>query len=175
MTFLPAALQLAGTVIGAVGTVYSGLATAQQARYQAAVAEINANTARENARRALERSQLEQDDQDAQTLALIGQQEAAQSASGLSITGRSAFLARKSALELGRRDALNVRDAGKLEAYNYEVQATNQSNAAALYRQQGRNSMVAGFLGGAQSLIGGAGKFMEDQEIRYGTPRRILR
>ncbi len=175
MTFLPAVLQIAGTVIGAAGAVYSGMAASSQARYQAAVADLNAKTARENAQRALERSQLEQDDQDAQTLALIGQQEAAQSASGLAITGRSAFMARKSALELGRRDALNVRDAGKLEAYNYEVQATNQNNAATLYRQQGRNSMVSGFLGGAQTLIGGAGKFFEDQQVRYGTPRRILR
>lgn len=152
MAFDP--ITLIGAAISGIGSIMSGMATAAAAQEQARIAEMNAAIMQENSDRAIHRSQIEAQDQDALTLAMIGQQEALQSASGLS--GRSQLLVRKSARELGRKDALNVRQAGEIEAYNYRVEGANQSASANVYRMQASNSMLSGFLGAAQSLIGAA-------------------
>lgn len=146
-------ITLIGAALGAVGSIMSGMASAAAANKQAQIAEMNSEVALENADRAINTSQVNAQDQDMMTLAFLGQQENAQAASGL--TGRSQILARKSARELGRKDALNVRQGGEIEAYNFKVEAANQEASAELYRQQAGYSMLSGFLGAAQSLVGG--------------------
>lgn len=145
-----------GTVLSAAGTILSGVSAYSAAQYQKRVGEMNAKIAEQNAQRAISRSQVEQEEQDDQTRALLGQQLAAQSASGLDIGGRSQILTRKAARELGRKDALNVRQAGDIEAYNYKVDAVNQRASAQLAGQQGMGSLLSGFIGAGQSLMGGA-------------------
>jgi hypothetical protein len=145
-----------GQVLGAVGTVLSGISAYGAAQYQQRVGEMNAEIAEDNATRARERAQVEAQEQDDQTRALLGQQLAAQSASGLDIGGRSQILTRKAARRLGRKDALNVAQAGEIEAYNYRVEAANQRASANLAGAQGQSSLLASFIGAGQSLIGGA-------------------
>jgi hypothetical protein len=151
---------IAGTLISAIGSVTSGMAAQQQANYQAKVSEMNEKIAKQNAVRAIERSQIEQEDQDRETAAQLGEIVAAQGASGLSLTSRSSALTRKSARMLGRRDALNIRQAGEIEAYNYKTQAVNFEADAQLRRMEGKSSLLAGFVGGIGSLIGGARQVM---------------
>jgi hypothetical protein len=127
--------------------------------YQAQVARMNAQIAEDNARRALERSQIEQQDQDTITRAQLGTQEALQGASGLSIEGGSQILTRKSAAMLGRRDALNIRQAGEIEAYNYKTQAVNQEAAARLAKAQGQSALVGSYFSAGGSLLSSAAKF----------------
>lgn len=158
MAFLPAiapALGVISSLIGAAGAVYSGIAAKNAADYQSAVARQNANIAEENARRVVERSQIKQQDQDMQSMAELGTQEAIQAASGLSITGGSQMLSRKAAAELGRRDALNVRQDGELESYNFKTQAVNQRAEAQLAKMKGQSSLIGGYLQGAGGLLSG--------------------
>lgn len=163
MAFLAAAAPLIGTIgtligggLSAYGMIQSGNAQAQAASYQAQVADHNAKIADDNARRAIERSQIAQQNQDQLTRAQLGTQEALQGASGLSMGGGSQILTRKSAAQLGRLDALNVRQEGEIERYNFQTQAENQRSEAGLSRMRGENAKTAGYLGAFSSLIGTA-------------------
>lgn len=145
-----------GNVLGAAGSILSGVSGLTAGIYQGKVAAMNAKIAEENAVRAFERSQQEQIDQDRQTAAMIGQQEAIQSASGTTTTGRSNLLVRKAAARLGRQDAFNVREAGRMEAYGFNTDAANFRAQGAQARMGGFNSLLGGFIGAGQSLIGGS-------------------
>lgn len=151
-------IAAAGIALGFASTLFQGFTAYQSASYQAAVAEMNAEIANENAKRALERSQVEQQDQDAITLAMLGEQQAGQAASGLAFGSRSFRLQRKSAQELGRKDALNIRQAGEIEAYNYRTDAANYQAQAGIAKASGVNSLLGSFLYGAGSLVSGATK-----------------
>lgn len=162
MAFL-APLAAVATVVGGIasagGALIGGMAAKNAGDYQAQVARMNAQIAKDNSDRALERSQIEQQDQDTLTRAQMGTQEALQGASGLSITGGSQILTRKSAAMLGRRDALNVRQAGEIESYNYKTQAVNQEAAARLAKAQGQAALTASYFSAGGSLLSSAAKF----------------
>lgn len=147
------AIGMIGGVVSAVGSLVSGLAAMQAANYQAAVAKANAKVAEDNASRAQHRAQIMAQDQDALTLAMLGEQEAAQSATGVDVGGPSARLARKSAAELGRKDALNVRQDGEIEAYNFKVDAMNARSEGQLARMRGRSAMIGGVFNAASGLL----------------------
>jgi hypothetical protein len=155
---LPTILTVASTAIGVVGVLSSASANAQAMNYQAMVAERQEEINKQNADRAIATSQQQQAEQDDQTRALLGEQIAAQSASGLRLGGGSAMLTRKSARELGRLDALNIRQAGEVEAYNWKVGAQDAALAAGFSKMQANNSLTEGFLTGAGTLIGGMSK-----------------
>lgn len=145
-----------GAIVGVVSAVAGGFMQMQQAEYQAEIAKMNEKIAKENARRAIDRSQVEQEENDRQTRVMLGEQEAAQAASGLTLTGRTQVRTRKAARQLGRLDALNIRQAGELEAYNYKVDAANFAAAAEAKKMEAQHSLLGGFLGAAGSLIGAA-------------------
>ncbi len=139
-------------VAATAGPLVSGAMGMMQASYQAKVANMNAEVAEENAQRALSRSGIEAEDSDRQTAALLGEQEVAQAASGVSLSGKSQILTRKSARILGRRDALNILQDGSTEAYNFRVQKANFKAEAAAAKMSG----VASLVGGAMSAMAGA-------------------
>lgn len=158
---------LLGGVVSAVGAIQGGQAAAAQANYQARVAEMNAEIERDNAERARDASQIEQEQSDLDTVALLGQQISQQSASGVALGSRSSLGARRSARMIGRRDALNIRQAGEIEAFNNLVGAANFDANAGLQRAAGRNAITQGFLGAAGSLIGSA------SSLSLGARRRV--
>jgi len=145
---------------------FQGIAAYQSAQYQASVAEMNEKVAKENARRAIERSQVEQQEQDAQSMALLAAQEAVQSASGLTLTGKSAQRTRRSARILARKDALNVRQAGEIEKYNYLVQAENFKAEGEAAKMQGSASLLSSFLGAGTSSLGGSSSIFSPDEYK---------
>lgn len=159
---LSAVLGIIGTAVSAAGTIQAGRAEAARARYQADIARRNKEIALQNAERLRQRSQTLQEDQDIQTRALIGEQIAVQSASGLSLGGKSQLLTRKSARRLGRLDALNIRQAGEVDAYNSEVEAFNFGAQANLLEAEAKNSRTASYLNATSSLIGGARSVLND-------------
>jgi hypothetical protein len=140
-----AGLEVAG-IISAAGSLISGIASFQAAQAQAAIYEMNAEIAMDNSRRAIERSQVEQQEQDIMTRAMLGEQLAAQSASGVSVGFGSPVKTRVAARELGRKDALNVRQAGELESYNYKSDAATSSAMAAAKRSEAGFNLLSGFL-----------------------------
>ena len=151
-------LAIAGTILNVGGKIAGGIANKRAADYQAGIADLNRQIAEQNAKMALERGQVEQQEQDIQSLTMIGTQEAVQGASGIEVTSGSAVQARAVARRLARLDALRVRENSRLEARAYRTQAIGQQAQATLLRREGRQSLVAGFLGGFSSLISGASR-----------------
>src|SRR5688572_28810401 len=149
---------LAAIALSATASVAGGISAHQQGTYRAKVAEMNAKLAEENARRSIDRSQVEAQEQDFQTLAALGELEAEQSASGLALGGRSFGAARRAMRTLGRLDALRVRQAGELEAYGYRTDRMNFLAQAQADRGQARSDLTQSFLQAGSSLISGAGK-----------------
>lgn len=148
-------------VIAAVaGPLIGGVMQMQQAQYQASVANMNAKIAADNAKRALERGGVEAEDSDFQTRALLGEQEVAQAASGVTLSGKSQILTRQSARKLGRRDALNILQAASVEAYNYRTQQANFKAEAQAAKMSGTAALVGGVMGAMagvpSSMAGGA-------------------
>lgn len=155
MAFL-SGLSGISAAIGAAGSLVSGFAALSAGNYQNKVAQMNAKIAEDNAQRAMARSQVEGQDQDALTSAMLGEQEAIQASSGVSLTSKSSMLTRRAARVLGRRDTLNVRQAGELEAYGYKTDAVNQRAQGQLAKMSGQSNMLGGFLGATGSLVGSA-------------------
>jgi len=179
MAFAPAAFAALPTILGVVstgialaGVVASTSAAQQQANFQAQVAERNQKVMEDNAVRSQYAAQVQQQESDRVARGLIGEQIAAQSASGLKIGGRSQMLTRKSAKQLARLDALNIRQAGDVEAHNYRIGAEDQAMAAGFARQSASNALTEGFLSGAGTLVGGASSFLKDSG--FGKTKSIL-
>ena len=101
---LGTALTVAQVGMGVVGSIVGAASEAEAAQQAQAVAEKNKKIAEENAQRALLVSQEEQFDQDMETLALLGEQEAIQAGSGLRLDSGSFIQTRRAARELGRID-----------------------------------------------------------------------
>ena len=142
----------ASTIIQSIGSLVSGVAGFMAAQSQAAVMRMNAQISQDNARRSIERSQIEQVNQDIQTRAMLGEQLAAQSASGIDVGAGSAMRTRLSARELGRLDALNVRQAGELEAFDHKASAASLRAQASGTSAQGAFGLLGSFLN-AGSII----------------------
>lgn len=142
--------------VGAIGSILGGVIGLAQASYQAKVAQMNEDIAKDNAKRSIERSQVNEQDQAALTSQMLGEQEAAQSASGLSLNSDTSRRIRKASQILGRKDVLNVRQAGEIEKYNYLVEASNQDAAGKMAMIGGIGSLLSGFVNAGGSLIGSA-------------------
>jgi hypothetical protein len=159
-------------VLSAVGSIFTGIMGFASSNYQAAVADMNEKIAKSNAARAIERTQVEQQEQDSAALALLGQQEAAQGASGLTLTGGSAQRTRRTARILARKDALNIRQAGEIEKYNYLTDAANFNAQGQAAKLAGTGSLISGFFQAAPSLIGGSTSVYNPYRF---TPRPIAK
>lgn len=176
MAFL-ATLSLGQVLTGAITAASAGVSTLAQvsaSRYQAKVAEYNASIAEDNAKRAEQRAAIEAQDNDMATLGMLGEQEAAQTASGISLRSKSAVLTRRAARQLGRRDTLNIVQAGDVEAYNYRVTAAGERANAQMANQSAKGAMLGGFLSLGGSLIGNSQsskkKFTDPYARYYGSP-----
>lgn len=175
-----------GTILGVASAGVSTVGAISSANYREQVALRNAQLAEENSERSTTRAQVEAQDQDALTLAALGEQLASQGASGLSIGSKSFGAARRNTRTLGRLDALRIRQAGDLEAYNYKVDAANFRAEAEQERKGKGLALISGGLdiagaGFSPSLItranksGSAAKFGPVARLPRPRPGSLLR
>lgn len=178
MAFIPAAIAAIGTAVSSAGvgsllsaggTILGGISALAAGNYQKQVADMNADIAKQNAARAEDRGQIVQQETDNRTAAFLGQQEAAQSASGISLGSRSAIATRKTARELGRLDSLNVRQGADIEAYNYKVDAANQQAQGQMAQQSGVGTLIGSFFKAGGSLVGGSSSTANPQGVTGGS------
>lgn len=155
-----------GTGLSIFGAIQQGRAQDAAAQYQANVATVNAGIAEENAQRVQQTAAIEQLQQDNESAALFGAQEAGQSASGLSVKSGSFLATRRSARKLARQDALNIRQQGDVQAYGFRTDKANELASAEFSRAQGKSALASSYLdaassfvGGATSVLGGASRF----------------
>jgi hypothetical protein len=161
MAFDPVSLAVIGTVVGLAGTAATVTSTLASNNYQRQVARRNAAVAEQNAQRSVQASQSAQEQQDQETRALLGQQLAVQSASGLKLGGRSQMLTRKSARMLGRMDALAIREAGDVEAWNFRMMANEEYSKMKFLQQSSNFAILGGFLDAASVGISGGAKISD--------------
>lgn len=159
-------LGVVGTVVTVAGSLASAAGAKAQADYQAQVAKNNAVIAKKNAEQASDASQKQQVQQDLETRALIGQQEALQGASGLSVGGASQLRTRRTAAKLGDIDRTNIREEGNTNILNYLQQSENFTSQASAAKAQGRGAVLEGFLNAGSSLISGASSIRSPERIR---------
>lgn len=160
---MTAALGIIGLGLNFVSGAFSAISQSQAASYQAAIAKRNQEIAQGNAVRSVQTAQVEQQDRDNVARALLGEQVAEQSASGFTLGSGSFRRARRSAQELARQDALRIRQAGDVDAFNYKVQAANYGAEAKLASMTASSSLLGGFLGAGASLVSGANKIFVPQ------------
>jgi hypothetical protein len=145
----PVSLTMIGTAVSTVGSVVGMMAQMEAASYQQAVAERNARISEENAIKALERSQVDQQDWGQEARAQLGRMMADLSASGISATGGTPLLQRRGAESLSKRDAERVRREGVTQAEEYRQQSADFSAEAGM---AGRRKTFALFGGVANTL-----------------------
>ena len=116
-------------------------AAAQRASldYQRQVAENNARTSELLAEDARERGQQAEEDQRRETARLLGRQRAVLGATGITIDSGSALATLGDTAALGELDALQIRDNAAREAWQFEVQASNDQTQAGLFDLQSSN------------------------------------
>lgn len=161
-----------GSILSGVAAGVGALSSIAAGNYQAKLAEYNAQLAEGNAKRAEERAQIEAQDNDAVTLGLLGEQEAAQTASGISLRSKSAVRTRRAARELGRRDTLNIIQSGAVEAYNYRAAAAGERASGQMAQSAGTANALGQFLSIGGSLVGNSkstAKSRKGYENYYGT------
>lgn len=142
-----------GAALSAGSALLGGISALGTASYQSQVAKNNAKIAEENAALAQQTAQAEQLRSDQEIAGLIGQQEAIQSASGLSTSGKSQFLTRRSTARIGRAQAGDIRAQGNLDTRNFLNQADSFRAEAKNAKTQGMFGLASGILGAGTSLF----------------------
>jgi hypothetical protein len=133
-------LDILGSMYKTVGQAFGFQVQAQQAQYQAnvddyqaAVAEMNRQIAEGNAEYARATGETEASIQGLKTQAQVATTKVAQAASGLDINTGSAVSVRSSEIELGQFNESMIRSNAAKVAYNYQVEATQDSAQRDLY------------------------------------------
>lgn len=137
----------AALTAGAAGL--TALTAVQQGNYQAAVAKNNAKIAEDNAARTSEAAQRTSMRSDQDYRALLGEQLAAQGASGFDILGRTQTSARQLTERTGRRAATDITQEG-------DATARRSLQEAANFRAEGRQAKIQGYLTAGSALLQGA-------------------
>lgn len=161
MAFIPPLIAIAGPLL-ASGTAASvmtaatagigALSSIQAGNYQAAVGRNNARIAEENAARIAEAAQGEALRSDQDYRALLGEQLAAQGASGFDILGRSQTAARRLTSRTGRLAAEDIIDEGRAGARRSLQEAANMRAEAKQAKRQGYISAAGQLLQGASDV-----------------------
>lgn len=157
---LSTVLGIAQIGMGVAGSLIGAASEAEAAQQAEQTSLRNKAIAEENAQRTLIVAQEEQQDLDAETAALLGEQESIQAGSGLRLDSGSFIQTRATARELGRIDALNVHEAAKIRAQAYRTEGDTYAAEADAARRAGGNARLGGFLGATNSIIGGASRFV---------------
>lgn len=149
MAFLaPLAVPLAigSSILGGGLTAFSAI---QQGNYRAAVAKNNALIAEQNAARLSEAAQESAKRSDIESAALLGEQWAAQGASGLDVSGRSARAGRMLTRRVGRQQARDIVTQGVSDARNQLQEAANFRGEASAAKKQGLLTAIGAGIGAA--------------------------
>jgi hypothetical protein len=144
-------LQIAGTVISAIGALQSASSQRDAANYNAAVASQNATIARQQGEADAAKLRRQQTKQ-------LGDMRAAYAANGISLEGSAIDVLGDTAGQF-ELDIQNAR-------YNAELKAIGYGNEAQLQRSRASSAETAGYLNAAGTIIGGTAGYVD----KYGSP-----
>lgn len=150
-------LGMIGSVVGAIGAISQGNAQSAMYAYQAEIAQQKVKIANQNANYELALGEQQAQQTGMKTKGQIAQTRAVQGAGGLDVNSGTNAAVQNSEEQLGFYDMeINRSDAAK-RAYNWHVQAFEQSAQANLFSMASSNAATAGTLGAFTSLLGGIG------------------
>jgi len=147
-------LTIGLAALSGLSSIAGSQAQKQQARYQAQVARNNQAIANMNASTAARAGAAREQSEAWKVRGLIGQQQAAQAASGLDINSGSPADVTQSTRALGNLGIAAVRDNASRDFYGYKAQATNFANEAALAKASAPTPFTT--LLSAASAVGGS-------------------
>ena len=156
-------LALVGGIVSAAGTIYAGQAQAKALNYQSQVASNNAIAARQAASAAIEAGQKQAADKSLQEAEEGGKIVASEAAGNVDVNTGSNKAVRTSQRELGAMDIQTVLHNAQLQAYGYNVEATNQQAQAGLYAYEAPQAAIGADIGAAGQVFGAASKFYAPQ------------
>ncbi len=115
---------------------------------------MNAEVATQNAERSLTKGAIDAQTNDNETAGLIGEQVVAQSASGITLSGKSQILTRAAARRVGAQDTANIINNSQVDAYGHKVEAAN-------FKAEAKSAKISGVLGLVGSLAAAGGQLAE--------------
>lgn len=170
---VPAALAAVGGGLQFGAQVAGGYAKSEAAAYQSQVAANNAKIAQQDATLDIQAGEVAAVNRGLKTRAMVGQQKAAQGASGIDVNSGSAVDVRAGTEELGMLDALTIRSDASKRAYARQVQAASDTAQSQLLQAESENDITQGWLSGAGTLLSSAssvgGNWAKYQTLYGGT------
>ena len=173
---LGAAVTLASTAVGTWNAVSRQEEQRKQAEFSADMARRNAQIAEEEARQTRADSYDKAVRKRQETSLLVGKQRAQAGASGAQIDSGSHLDSQLDLREKGELDALSIEEQGERAAYNQEVQAWNQRNAAQgsqARERQLRSKSSTDYLSLSKTLLNGAGRLGNNFDLFSGQGPRL--
>ena len=162
MSFLTiaAVVGIGGTAYGAVtsaqGAEAAGEAGQQQANYQAGIAQLNSQIALQNQDLALATGQSQELNYGMGARSRMGAIRAGGGASGIDIGSGSKAAVQSSQQLVSSIDLTTIHNNAAQKAYNYQVQATEDTSQGIADVAAGENERQAGNIKAEGSLISGA-------------------
>jgi hypothetical protein len=153
---IAAVAGIAGAGVSAYGAYETGQATSASDAYQAQVAANNAALAKQQSKLDIQSGEIQAVDQGLKTKATVGQEKAAQGASGIDPNAGSAVDVRAGTAEMGMVDSLTVRSNAVKKAYGDEVTAASDTAQGQLDTMGATQAETAGDIGAAGTLLSGA-------------------
>lgn len=138
-------LSLVGGVLGAAGAE-------QEADARSAAANYNASIANQNADLSLQQATEQERQQREYAYQALGNERASYGASGVSMSGSALDVLQESARN-AELDALNIRHAGQVKAWQYRSGARLDSMSANAAQSAGQFGVMSALLSGASGAI----------------------
>ncbi len=180
MCELTTMLLIGSTVMGAAGAVQQGKAAEMQGRaaqqaatYNAQVADMNAKISERQARDAVERGQIEEQQQRMKTSQVIGKQRTAMAANGVDLAYGSPLDALVDTATIGELDALTIRANTYREERDIRQQGQNFTTQAGALRAEGENARIAGSMGKTGGFLNAAGTVLGGGAEAWKTWKKV--
>lgn len=155
----PTTLALGAAGVSSIGGFVSGVGKSAQANQQAAALDRNAALSDQQASQVYAQNVNRETAQRAQAGQQLGEQRAAVAESGFNPNAGSALDTQVQSVRNAELDALQTRYQGILQGQSLEDQAQQDRYAARTARATARNSLVAGGISAAASLLGGVADY----------------
>jgi hypothetical protein len=151
-----AVMGAVGAATSAAGTLATGSSTAAADAYQAQVATNNAALAKQQSKLDIQSGEIQAVNQGLKTKATVGQEKAAQGASGIDVNTGSAADVRAGTAQLGTLNELTTRSDAAKKAYTDEVTAQSDTAQGVLDTYAGESAETGAEIGAAGTLLSNA-------------------
>lgn len=146
-----------GGILSAFGNISSGFAQSSMFNYNASIARLNQQIDSQNAEFAVQTGEQNAAQSGLKTGQTIGQTKIAQASAGFDVRSGSNLQVRQSEHQLGEIDQGIIRSNAAKTAYGWEEQGAVAGAQASVDTFAAKNSVTAGLLGGASSILQGGG------------------